>query len=133
MDPRIDRAVAARTRPVVPRVTVERLAAAYPHVITVDRDRFRLHYFRNLRRVKTYRVAIGRAGYDTPTGVLVERALAHSRKGGIVARFGRTVVGTRRRKPLRVRVFRRRDGCQTRRTRAWRRAARVRRPARQRG
>ena len=38
-------------------------------LITVDRSSFTLRYFRNLKLVKTYTIAIGAVGFDTPTGM----------------------------------------------------------------
>jgi hypothetical protein len=52
-----------------PKVTTRGLARMYPEVITIDRGGFTLHLFRNLRPFKTYPIAVGSAGYDTPTGL----------------------------------------------------------------
>ena len=49
-------------------MTTEKLAARYPTIITVDRDRFRLTLFKDLRKAKTYRIAVGAAGLETPAG-----------------------------------------------------------------
>ena len=40
----------------------------YRTVVTVDRKRFKLRYFRNLKRRKTYDVAVGMPGHATPRG-----------------------------------------------------------------
>ena len=69
VDPAADRVVVARTRLVRPKVSTRELASRYPYFITVDRKGFRLRLFRRLKLVRSYRVAIGRAGYDTPTGL----------------------------------------------------------------
>lgn len=61
--------VQIHARTVQPRVTTAQLAARYPTVITVDRANFRLHLWKNLRMVKTYTIAVGRAGLETPAGV----------------------------------------------------------------
>lgn len=61
--------VAVRARTVEPKVSTAQLAARYPTVITVDRAAFRLHLWKNLRMVKTYVIAVGRAGLETPAGV----------------------------------------------------------------
>jgi len=61
--------VAVHARTVQPRVTTAQLAARYPTVITVDRANFRLHLWKHLRIVKTYVIAVGRAGLETPAGV----------------------------------------------------------------
>jgi len=74
----IEAALAARVpsmdvRPAVrrlkPKVTKAELAAKYPYVITVDRPNFKLRYFKKLKLVKTYTIAIGQVGFDTPTGL----------------------------------------------------------------
>jgi lipoprotein-anchoring transpeptidase ErfK/SrfK len=57
------------TREVVkPAVTAEELTGRYPTVLTIDRDRFKLRLFKNLKLAKTYGIAVGMAGLDTPAG-----------------------------------------------------------------
>jgi len=63
-------------RVVRPRAKVERTSTSrselrrrYPKVITVDRSGFRLRYYRNLRLVKSYPIAVGMAGLETPAGL----------------------------------------------------------------
>jgi lipoprotein-anchoring transpeptidase ErfK/SrfK len=56
-------------RTVKPKVTTAQLAAKYPTVITVDRAAFQLHLWKDLKLVKTYPIAVGRAGLETPAGV----------------------------------------------------------------
>jgi lipoprotein-anchoring transpeptidase ErfK/SrfK len=63
------RRLALPTESVRPRVTRGQLAERYPHFITIDRARFRLHFYKRLRRVKTYVVGVGQAGYETPEGL----------------------------------------------------------------
>ncbi len=50
-------------------VSTQTLAVHYPTVITVDRSAFTLRLFKNLRLVKSYRIAVGMAGLDTPAGL----------------------------------------------------------------
>jgi lipoprotein-anchoring transpeptidase ErfK/SrfK len=57
------------TESVRPSVTRGQLAERYPYFITIDRARFRLHFYKGLRRVKTYVIAVGQAGYETPEGL----------------------------------------------------------------
>nr|WP_281381790.1 L,D-transpeptidase/peptidoglycan binding protein [Conexibacter arvalis] len=64
-----DRTVPARVRRVAPKVTTAQLAKRYPTVITVDRAAFRLHLWKNLRLEKSYSIAIGQVGLDTPAGL----------------------------------------------------------------
>ena len=67
--PAADRVVEVSTKVIKPEVTREELAANYPVVVTVDRAGFKLRLWKNLQLAKTYTVAIGAVGYDTPTGL----------------------------------------------------------------
>ena len=51
-----------------PEVTTQDLADQYPVYLTVNRSTFELKLWENLELSKTYTVAIGAAGFDTPTG-----------------------------------------------------------------
>ena len=51
-----------------PEVTLAELADEYPVYLTVDRSSFQLKLWEDLELTKTYTVAIGAAGYDTPAG-----------------------------------------------------------------
>jgi lipoprotein-anchoring transpeptidase ErfK/SrfK len=51
-----------------PKITMAKLAKANPTIVVVDRPNFKLRLYKNLHLVKTYSVAIGQAGYDTPAG-----------------------------------------------------------------
>ncbi len=53
----------------IPTVSTQTLAVQYPTVITVDRSAFTLRLFKHLRLVKSYRIAVGMAGLDTPAGL----------------------------------------------------------------
>jgi lipoprotein-anchoring transpeptidase ErfK/SrfK len=61
--------VKARTEVVKPKVTTEELAKKYPAVLVVNRGAFQLTLYKNLKQHKTYSVAIGAVGYDTPAGL----------------------------------------------------------------
>lgn len=61
--------VAVHARTVKPQVTTAQLAKKYPVVITVDRSNFRLRLWKDLKLEKTYTIAVGRAGLETPAGV----------------------------------------------------------------
>jgi lipoprotein-anchoring transpeptidase ErfK/SrfK len=63
------RTVGVRATRIRPRVTRAQLPRKYPVIVTIDRARFQLYLWKRLRRVKTYTVAIGQAGFDTPTGL----------------------------------------------------------------
>src|SRR5262249_40388141 len=52
-----------------PKVSTRQLAARNPTIITVDRSSFRLRLWKNLHLVKTYTIAVGMAGLETPAGL----------------------------------------------------------------
>jgi lipoprotein-anchoring transpeptidase ErfK/SrfK len=62
------RTVEASVDTVQPEVTTEELAEQYPVYLTVNRSTFELKLWENLELSKTYTVAIGAAGFDTPAG-----------------------------------------------------------------
>ncbi|HYV16320.1 MAG TPA: L,D-transpeptidase family protein [Conexibacter sp.] len=62
-------AVRPVVRTLAPKVTTGQLAQKYPTIITVDRTNFRLRLWKNLKLVKSYTIAVGRAGLETPAGV----------------------------------------------------------------
>ena len=68
MRPDSSRTFAVPVRIVRPKVTTKKLKARYDHFIAISRSRRELRYFVNRRLVKTYRVGIGAAGFDTPAG-----------------------------------------------------------------
>jgi lipoprotein-anchoring transpeptidase ErfK/SrfK len=61
--------VNARTEVVKPKVTTEELADKYPAVIIVDRANFQLTLYKNLKPAKTYGIAVGQVGLETPAGL----------------------------------------------------------------
>jgi lipoprotein-anchoring transpeptidase ErfK/SrfK len=52
-----------------PKVTTAELAKKYPVVVTVDRPAFTLRLFKRLKLVKSYKIAVGQAGLETPAGI----------------------------------------------------------------
>jgi len=52
-----------------PAVSVKQLARKYATYVSVDRGNFKLRLFKRLRLVKTYPIAVGMAGLDTPAGL----------------------------------------------------------------
>ena len=50
------------------KVTADKLARAYPTVITIDRSNFKLRLFKRLKFSKSYGVAVGQPAYPTPSG-----------------------------------------------------------------
>jgi lipoprotein-anchoring transpeptidase ErfK/SrfK len=61
--------VKARTEVVKPEVTTKELAEKHPAVLVVNRSTFELTLYKELELAKTYRVAIGAIGFDTPAGL----------------------------------------------------------------
>jgi lipoprotein-anchoring transpeptidase ErfK/SrfK len=65
-----DRApVAVRTKVVRPKVTSKKLAEEYPAIILVNRGAFRLTLYKNLKPSKSYGIAVGQVGLETPAGL----------------------------------------------------------------
>ncbi len=67
--PTPSRIVHARVQSLRPAVTLKTLARRYSTYISVDRDHFKLRLFKRLRLVKTYPIAVGMAGLETPAGI----------------------------------------------------------------
>lgn len=67
--PGAPREIVARTRIVQPAVTTDNLADDYPWYIVVNRPKFQLTVYDHLRAKKTYRVAVGQVGLETPAGL----------------------------------------------------------------
>jgi lipoprotein-anchoring transpeptidase ErfK/SrfK len=63
------RAVRQQPKVIEPDVTRADLDKKYPYFITIDRSSFRLRFFKRLRLVKTYRIGVGRIGFETPAGL----------------------------------------------------------------
>src|SRR5215207_4468886 len=68
VDVRAKRNVRAPIEKVQPKVTTAKLASQYPSIITVDRGAHRLRLFKGLHLAKTYNIAVGQAGLETPAG-----------------------------------------------------------------
>jgi lipoprotein-anchoring transpeptidase ErfK/SrfK len=63
------RTVRVRVKVTKPKVTTAELARKYPQVITIDRGAFTLRFFKRLKLQKSYRIAVGQAGLETPAGL----------------------------------------------------------------
>jgi lipoprotein-anchoring transpeptidase ErfK/SrfK len=63
------RIVTAKVRREQPRTTTAELAKKYGTVVTIDRGGFRLRLFKRLKLVKTYPIAVGQVGLETPAGL----------------------------------------------------------------
>jgi len=69
LDPARKRVLRARIYPDRPAVTVETLRRRNGTVLTVDRASKKLRLFKRLKLRKTYGIAVGAAGFDTPRGL----------------------------------------------------------------
>lgn len=67
--PETRRTVEAPVRRLKPRTTVAGLADRYPTVITVSRSGFRLYLWKHLKLDRSYPIAVGMAGLETPSGL----------------------------------------------------------------
>lgn len=67
--PTTGRVVSGRIVRVRPAITTASLRKRYPAYISVDRNTHTLRVFRALRLVRTYPVAVGAAGFETPPGI----------------------------------------------------------------
>lgn len=64
-----DHVISARTHPLAPEVTAREVAARYPSYLTLDRDTFTLRLWEHLKLAKSYTVAVGQEGLETPEGL----------------------------------------------------------------
>jgi lipoprotein-anchoring transpeptidase ErfK/SrfK len=67
--PAAPRQLVAHTRIVQPAVTTDNLADKYPWYVIVNRPAFRLTVYDHLQPKKTYKVAVGQVGLETPAGL----------------------------------------------------------------
>jgi len=63
------RRVAVPTRPVRPRWTVQSLPRRFGTYLLVSRETYTLRLYKHLKLVKTYGIAVGQAGLETPAGL----------------------------------------------------------------
>jgi lipoprotein-anchoring transpeptidase ErfK/SrfK len=61
--------VVARVHATKPEVTKKEVAAEYPSYLTLDRSTFTLRLWEHLKLAKTYTVAVGMEGLETPEGL----------------------------------------------------------------
>jgi lipoprotein-anchoring transpeptidase ErfK/SrfK len=64
-----DQPVEAVVKTTKPEVTTKELAKAYPRYIYIDRGSFTLRFYHHLRLKKTYTIAVGQQGLETPAGL----------------------------------------------------------------
>jgi lipoprotein-anchoring transpeptidase ErfK/SrfK len=67
--PTSTRRFSATTHHVQPAVSTDKLIAQNATTLVVNREQFKLTVFKNLKPVKSYSVAIGAVGLDTPAGL----------------------------------------------------------------
>jgi lipoprotein-anchoring transpeptidase ErfK/SrfK len=67
-DPHAVRVMRVERLRVHPKRNVIDLRRQHRAVLTIDRAHFKLRYFKNLKLKRTYGVAVGAPGYETPTG-----------------------------------------------------------------
>jgi hypothetical protein len=67
-DPAAPRRGHVRLVPVSPKVTYANLARVYHTVLTIDRPSFKLRLFKGLKFRRSYGIAVGMAGLETPAG-----------------------------------------------------------------
>jgi lipoprotein-anchoring transpeptidase ErfK/SrfK len=61
--------IAVHTHATKPKVTTSEVAAAYPSYLTLDRGAFTLRLWKHLKLAKSYTVAVGQEGLETPEGL----------------------------------------------------------------
>jgi len=69
VSPTANRTFVAHTKKVEPKVTRSQLARKNPVVLIADRNAFKLRVYKDLRLAKTYSIAVGAVGFDTPAGL----------------------------------------------------------------
>jgi lipoprotein-anchoring transpeptidase ErfK/SrfK len=69
LDAQADHTIAAHTHSVKPRVLAGEVASRYPTYLTLDRSTFTLRFWKDLKLVKSYTVAVGQEGLETPEGL----------------------------------------------------------------
>jgi lipoprotein-anchoring transpeptidase ErfK/SrfK len=67
--PDAPRSIVAHTRIVEPKVTTAELASKYPWYVVVNRSAFKLTVYDHLKPKRTFTVAVGQQGLETPAGL----------------------------------------------------------------
>ncbi len=62
------RTIVAKVNVTKPAVTTAEVAQKYPTYLTLDRSNFTLTLWKNLKKAKSYTVAVGQVGLETPAG-----------------------------------------------------------------
>ncbi len=69
VDPSAKRVVRGKTRHTKPKVTTGKIDDQFGTALVVDRADFKLKLYKNLKLTKTYDVAVGQQGLETPAGL----------------------------------------------------------------
>jgi lipoprotein-anchoring transpeptidase ErfK/SrfK len=69
LTPGSDETVKVKTSVVQPKVATKDLAKKYPAILIANRKTFKLTLYKNLKLKKTYGIAVGKVGMDTPAGL----------------------------------------------------------------
>jgi len=69
LTPQGNREIEAPTKVTKPKVTRDQLESRYPAVLILDRGGFQLRFYKNLKLAKSYTVAVGQQGLETPAGL----------------------------------------------------------------
>jgi lipoprotein-anchoring transpeptidase ErfK/SrfK len=68
-EPDAERRLRIPAKRIQPKVTTAELEEKYPIVLVADRNNFQLHLYENLELARSYTVAVGAVGFDTPAGL----------------------------------------------------------------
>jgi len=69
ISPTAKRTFVAHTHHTAPKVTTKKLVENYNTLLIIDRSHFQLKLFKQLKPVKTYNIAVGMVGLETPAGI----------------------------------------------------------------
>ena len=69
VEPGAERRVRAPAKVLQPKVTTAELEQKYPVILVADRSNFQLHLYERLKLSRSYTVAVGALGFDTPAGL----------------------------------------------------------------
>jgi hypothetical protein len=69
LDAQAPHRLVAKVHATKPEVSTKEVASAYPSYLTLDRSTFTLRLWRHLKLAKTYTVAVGQEGLETPAGL----------------------------------------------------------------
>jgi lipoprotein-anchoring transpeptidase ErfK/SrfK len=69
VDAAAQRTIVASVHTTEPEVSTEQVASEYPSYLTLDRSTFTLRLWKDLKLAKTYTVAVGMEGLETPEGL----------------------------------------------------------------